>query len=465
MSNPFSYIFSCLFVLLAHGTMLFNVFYNGSYTDEHQIFVIGAAVIGLDIAYFFLMLFFRQHTYNVDFMLILILNMSNIFQSCFGVVEFDTRHYITTLAALAASRAGYHICRNHKWIQQQKLFIWIGIALLGGAIFAFTGSRSIWITFEKFSIQPSEFIKILLVLACATSIAEQQHKHTVLGFSIVWENVILFCLAAGICLLQWWCRDLGSIPTFMAIYAAGFLLRICYPKAKFSRKTLFIAAGAVLLAGLIALHFAPDYVRARVFVNIWDDTEGDGFQQSRALIAIAEGGWFGKGPGKGSLSGVFAHDSDIVFASVCEEWGLLIALMSVLMILILLSAPLFNPPRSYYHGTMAAGVCAAFTAQMALNIFGSCNLIPFTGVTIPFISTGGSSMAASGFMAGMLIAAQSPEFHKPGKKKKKSKSENTARSSTRKSSSSNGSLKSGKKSSSRSGTKKKAPSSGRRAAV
>ena len=59
MSNPFSYIFSCLFVLLAHGTMLFNVFYNGSYTDEHQVFVIGAAVIGLDIAYFFLMLFFR----------------------------------------------------------------------------------------------------------------------------------------------------------------------------------------------------------------------------------------------------------------------------------------------------------------------------------------------------------------------------------------------------------------------
>jgi len=460
MSNPFSYIFSCLFVLLAHGTMLFNVYYNGSYTDEHQVFVIGAAVIGLDIAYFFLMLFFRQHTYNVDFMLIFILNMSNIFQSCFGGVQFDQRHYITTLAALAACRVGYHLCRNHKWIQQQKLFIWIGIGILAAVIVAFTGSRSMWITFEKFSIQPSEFMKVLFVLACATSIAEQQKKHTVLGFSIVWENVILFCIAAGICLLQWWCRDLGSIPTFMAIYAAGFLLRICYPKAKFSRKTLFIAAGAVLLAGLVALHFAPDYVRARVFVNIWDDTEGDGFQQSRALIAIAEGGWFGKGPGKGDLSGIFAHDSDLVFASVCEEWGLLFALMSVLMILILLCAPLFNPPRSYYHGSMAAGVCAAFTTQMALNIFGSCNLIPFTGVTIPFISTGGSSMAVSGLMAGMLIAAQSPEFHKPGKKKtKKSKPDSTAR--PRQSSSSNTSS----KSSTRGKAKKKTSSSGRRAAA
>ena len=460
MSNPFSYIFSCLFVLLAHGTMLFNVYFNGSYTDENQVFVIAAAVIGLDIVYFFLMLFFRQHTYNVDFMLILILNMSNIFQSCFGAVEFDHRHYITSLAALLASRVGYHVCRNHKWIQKQKVFIWIGIGLLAAVIFAFTGSRSMWITFEKFSIQPSEFMKILLILACATSITEQQNKHTVLGFSIVWENVILFFIAAGICLLQWWCRDLGSIPTFMAIYAAGFLLRICYPKAKFSRKTLFIAAGAVLLAGLVALHFAPDYVRARVFVNIWDDTEGDGFQQSRALIAIAEGGWFGKGPGKGALSGVFAHDSDIVFASVCEEWGLLFALMSVLMILILLSAPLFNPPRSYYHGTMAAGVCAAFTAQMALNIFGSCNLIPFTGVTIPFISTGGSSMAVSGFMAGMLIAAQSPEFHKPGKKKT-TKSKPVSRTKT----AAGRGAKTASKSGTRSKTKKKPASSGRRAAV
>ena len=66
---------------------------------------------------------------------------------------------------------------------------------------------------------------------------------------------------------------------------------------------------------------------------------------------------------------------------------------------------------------MCAGICAAFTVQMALNIFGSCNMIPFTGVTLPFISMGGSSMVVSGFMAGMLVAAQSPVFRAPKRKK------------------------------------------------
>ena len=418
MSNPFAYIFSCLFVLSAHSAMLYNVFINGSYTDQSQVYILAAAVIGLDIVYFFAMLFFRQYAYNVDFMLLLILNISNIYQSCFGGVIFDWRHYITTVAALVACRFGFLLCRNHKWIQQQKKFVWSAIGIVMLANLTLTGSRSMWIELGSFSIQPSELLKPLLVLACATSVTEQQNKHKVLGLNIVWENVILFLIAGAICLLQWWCRDLGSIPTFMAIYAAGFLLRICYPKAKFSKKTLIIAAGVVLAAALIGIRFAPDYVHDRLFVNIWDDTSGNGYQQSRALISIADGGWFGKGPGKGMMNSVVAHESDLVFASISEEWGLLCALMTVLMILILLSAPLFNPPRSYYHGTLAAGVCAAFTVQMALNIFGSCNMIPFTGVTIPFISTGGSSMATCGFMVGMLIAAQSPEFHRTGKKKK-----------------------------------------------
>jgi cell division protein FtsW (lipid II flippase) len=85
----------------------------------------------------------------------------------------------------------------------------------------------------------------------------------------------------------------------------------------------------------------------------------------------------------------------------------------------MVALPLVNPPRSYFHGTMCAGICAAFSVQMALNIFGSCNMIPFTGVTLPFISEGGSSMMTSGFMIGMLAAAQSPVF-KADKPKKKS---------------------------------------------
>lgn len=421
-TNPFSYVFSCIFVLIAHSAMLLNVFINGSYDNVSNVILLAAAVILLDIAYFIVMLFFyKQKSYTIDFLLILVLNMSVIFQSCFGGVHFAFKHYITCIVALAACKAGYLLCRNHKWLQQQKHFFYIGIGVLMLVILTLTGSRSMWIDLGIITLQPSEFIKPLFVLACATSVAEQQKKHKLLFVNVVYENLILFGITAAICLLQWWCRDLGSLPTFVGIYACGFLLRICYPKAKLSKKT-FITAGVFLLtAAIVGLKFAPEYVQERLHADIWSDTHGNGYQQSQALIAIANGGWFGVGPGKGELCNVFAHENDIVFATVCEEWGLLYALMMIFAILILIAIPLINPPRSYFHATMAAGVCAAFTVQMALNIFGSCNMIPFTGVTIPFISSGGSSMMISGFMIGMLTAGQSPVIKNPSPKRKKTK--------------------------------------------
>lgn len=424
--NKCSYVFSAIFVLLAHAGMLLNVFLNGNYSDLADIIVLSGAVIGLDLVYFIIMPFFKQSTFTIDFLLLLVLNMSVIFQSCFGGVHLSVKHYITCITALIACRAGYLLCRNHKWLQMQKKYFYIGIGILMLVIVTLTGSRSMWIYLGPITLQPSEFIKPLFVLACATSIAEQQKKHKILCFHVVYENFALMGITAAICLLQWWCRDLGSLPTFIGIYACGFLLRICYPKAKFSKKKLIGAGIVLLVVAIIGMKFAPAYVQERLHADIWNDINGNGYQQSQALIGIANGGWFGKGPGYGFLHNVFAHENDIVFATISEEWGLLYALMMVLAILIIVMLPLINPPRSYFHATMAAGVCAAFTVQMALNIFGSCNMIPFTGVTIPFISSGGSSLMTSGFMTGMLVASQSPVF-KPPKPQKKISSFNLRR--------------------------------------
>ncbi|MBR4628125.1 MAG: FtsW/RodA/SpoVE family cell cycle protein [Ruminococcus sp.] len=393
--------------------MLANVFINGSYETVTQPIILTAAVMLLDVAYFIVMLFFRQTTYTVDFLLVLVLNMSVIFQSCFGGVHFSVKHYITAIVAIAACRGGYLLCRDYRWLQRKKKYFYIGIGICMLLILTLTGSRSMWISIGSSTIQPSEFMKPLFILACATSVTEQLNKKKVLIFNVVYENITLLGLMLAICLLQWWCRDLGSLPTFMGIYICGFLLRICYPKAKFSKKTFITAGIGLMIVALIAIKLAPDYVQERLHSDIWNDQDGSGYQQSQALIGIANGGWIGKGPGQGALCNVFAHDNDIVFATVCEEWGLLYALMMIFVLLIMMAVPLIVPPRSYYHATMAAGVCAAFTVQTALNIFGSCNMIPFTGVTIPFISSGGSSMLVSGFMAGMLIAAVSPSLKEP----------------------------------------------------
>lgn len=426
-ANPVAYIFSCIFVIFAHSAMLINIWFNGNFSETRDIAVLGAAVIILDIAFFVVILFFKQMSYVLDFLLILILNMSVIFQSCF-ICKFNIKHYITCIICLAASKCGYILCKNHKILQSNKKYIYGGIGLLLLLVLiVYFAKHDMWIRIGSFTLQPSEFIKPLFVLACATSIADQQKKHKILIFNVVYENIALFCIMAAICLVQVKSHDYGSLPTFISIYCVGFILRICYPKAKFSKKKLVAVIAIIVVFLLIGLKYAPEYVQHRLHVDIWSDKTGDGYQQSQALIAIANGGWFGVGPGRGYLSNIFAYDNDIVFATVSEEWGLLFSLMMVLTILIITAVPLINPTRSYYHATMSSCICAAFIVQMALNIFGSCNLIPFTGVTIPFISSGGSSLLVSGFMTGMLTAGQSPVFNEHrSKSKSKSKKQEEA---------------------------------------
>lgn len=421
------YVISAFFVLMAHISMLYSMFYNGNYDSPSKLIVLAMAVIGLDISYFIAMLFFKQTTYTIDFMLIFILNISLIFQSSFGGIQLSIKHLITCIASLVACRLGYILCRDHKWLQTKKKAFYIATGIIIVVILTLTGSRSMWIDLGFFTIQPSEFLKPAFILVCTTYVAEQQNKISVLNFNIVPENLICTGFIILICGLQWWCRDLGSLPTFVAIYLCGLCARLCYPKAKLSKKLIITGIALLGVLAIVAIILAPPYVKARLFVDIWSDSTGDGYQQSQALIAIANGGWFGKGAGNGDLHNIFAYETDLVFASICEEWGLFFALMVVSVILIMLACPLVNPPRSYFHATLATGVCSAFVVQMALNIFGSCNMIPFTGVTVPFISQGGSSMVTCGFMMGMLIAGQSPVFKNPVVKNNKKRKRVTAR--------------------------------------
>lgn len=427
--NGISYGKCTCVVLLTHMIMLTAILLRGSYDAPQDVTPLAAAVLGLDIIYSCaLRFFYKQMTYTLDFMLLLLLGISVIYQSCFGGVGFALKHYATCIVALVMCQIGFLLTRNHVWIQSKKKLLYIVLGALILSILLLTGSRSMWINIGPISIQPSEFMKPVFVLICATSIREQHEKKKILFFYVSKEMLILtgaFIIIVG---LQWWCRDLGSLPTFAAAYGCALVCRLCYPKAKFSKKTIIgiSAVGAVLVAA--ALKFAPGYVQDRLSVDIWNQMEGNGYQQCKALIAIAEGGLFGKGPGCGSLHKVFAFDTDIVFSTICEEWGFLVALLTILILMGMLLLPMINKPRSYFHTTMILGVVAVMIVQMGLNIFGSCNLIPFTGVTIPFISQGGSSMMTSGFLAGMLKAGQSPVFRKtePKPKQKKRKKRKAA---------------------------------------
>lgn len=415
MRNNLSYIGIMFLSLLSHLSLLTVVFVKGNYDNILNPIILSGAVIALDIIYFTYLKFVKQNTYTFDILLVTVLNISVIFQSCFGKVGFASKHYIFAVLALVLCNISYKFVQDYHFIEKHKYIFYgiIGVIIL--SILLLTGSRGMWIDLGFITIQPSEFLKPFFVLVFATSIMSLTKKHKIGFIHIVYDHWILVALTGVVILLQWWCRDLGSLPTFAAVAGCGLIMRMCYPKAKLSKKLIIgICAGCAALA-FIAFKFAPAYVQQRLHVDIWADQNGDGWQQCQALIAIAEGGWFGKGPGHGRLYKVPASDTDIIFSSISEEWGLLAALLAVFMILLLIITAVINTSRSYYHTTLSVGTAAVFIVQMALNVFGSCNLIPFTGVTLPFISQGGSSMLACGIMAGFLKAGQSMVYYVPQK--------------------------------------------------
>ncbi|MDD6824653.1 MAG: FtsW/RodA/SpoVE family cell cycle protein [Oscillospiraceae bacterium] len=405
-----NYFFVKLLIIITHVILLATVGLNGVYDNVSEVYMLSAVVLASDIFWYIVIGSFKQDTYTLDYLLVLIINVSLIFQSCFGGVHFNLKHFITLTAGMIAYHAGYLFTRNSFRAEKMRPYCYAGLGLLAMIILLFTGDRSMWIDFGSFTVQPSEFMKPLIVLVCASSLQSQQTKKQIGIFNVSPNNIAMILVSACVLILQWWCRDLGSIPTFAAVTGCAVINRIFYPKAKLSKKKIGVLAAGVLVLALIAIKLAPSYVKDRLYVDIWADQYGNGYQQCRALIGMAEGGWLGKGPGAGKLCNVFAYDTDIVFSSVAEEWGLLGAVLFVVLILLMLATTLINTPKCYYHGTVAVGVTAVFIVQMSLNIFGSCNLIPFTGVTLPFLSNGGTSMVTSGFLIGMLKASQCPVF-------------------------------------------------------
>lgn len=395
-----------LLTLAAHIAMLLAVLFTTGMSAEFM--KLACAVLAADFVGSIVLSLVQRQACTVDFVFLLTIGISTIYQSCFGGVEFAVKHYLFGLIAFVSCQLSYLLTRNPYRAEKCKPLWYMLFAALVLSIVLFTGSRGIWIDLGFITVQPSEFVKPVFILICATSIQTLLQKKTFCGIHFVPDHLGMLACTAVIVVLQWWCRDLGSLPTFLAIAAFGILLRMYYLREKWSMRLILIVGICCIAVGIVALQLAPAYVQDRLHVDIWSDMSGNGYQQVRALTAISEGGWFGKGAGNGTLHTVAAANTDIVFATISEEWGLFSALMTAVLVLFLPAAVLTVPPRSYYHAGLAVGVAAVFMVQMTLNIFGSCNLIPFTGVTIPLISQGGSSMLSAGIMAGFLKAAQAP---------------------------------------------------------
>ncbi len=281
-----------------------------------------------------------------------------------------------------------------RWVMAAAAIGLLGITLV-------IGSRKYgavnWISIGPMSFQPSEIAKICYIFAGSATLERLFRR----------RNLTLFIVLTGVCIgLLGIMSDFGTA----AIFFITFLV-IAYLRSGDWATLSLICGGAVFGAGII-VKFKP-YILSRFasWGHAWEAASTTGYQQTRTMSAAASGGLLGMGPGEGWLHKIPAADTDLVFGMLCEEWGLLIALLAVgsIITLALFSIRAARVGRSSFYTIAACAAGSLLVFQTCLNVFGSVDLLPLTGVTFPFVSNGGSAMMSAWGLLAFLKATDTRE--------------------------------------------------------
>ena len=250
-----------------------------------------------------------------------------------------------------------------------------------------------WIMIGSFSFQPSELVKLCFIYVGASTMDRIVTKRNLILF-IIYSAAVCGCLALM--------NDFGTALIFFVAFLVIAFLR------SGSFATVALACTATGFAGVLAVRFRPHILqRFATWGHAWDYALSGGYQQTRAMMCIASGGLLGLGAGNGWLKYVAASDTDLVFGFVCEEWGLILGIVMVAAIIIL-GVFVVRSARVGGSSFYTIGACAAVAIMMIqtiLNVFGTMDLLPLTGVTFPFVSNGGSSMLSSWGLIAFIKAA------------------------------------------------------------
>ena len=264
------------------------------------------------------------------------------------------------------------------------------ITLLFGK--TYYGARN-WLEIGPLSLQPSELTKVCFVFIGASTMDRLMKKRNLILF-IAYSVTLCACLALM--------NDFGTALVFFCAF-----LVIAYLRSG-SVGTVALAITAVVFAGVMALRIAPHALqRFETWRHIWDAPLDEGYQQTRALICMASGGFLGLGPGQGWMKNVFAADSDMVIATIGEEWGLVMVLFVLAAVagLAMFTVRSAAVARSSYYTIGSCTAVAIILVQVILNVLGTVDVLPLTGVTFPFLSNGGSSMICAWGLLAFIKAA------------------------------------------------------------
>ena len=276
--------------------------------------------------------------------------------------------------------------RNYAWIYCGIGLVLLVILLLGNQVFG----ANLTITIGEFSVQPAEFVKITFILFVASAFNESTEFRQIVKVSILAAIHMLLLVVA---------TDLGAALILFVVYL--LMLYIATQKTRY----VVCGMGAFAVASVLAYKlFNHVKVRVTVWLDPWSYIDTSGYQIAQALFAIGMGSWFGYGLTNGAPEKIPVAIKDFMFAAISEEFGIIFALALVLVCLnnLILIMNIASRCNTLFYRLVAIGIGVAYGFQVFLTVGGSIKLIPMTGVTLPFVSYGGSSILSSLVMFALI---------------------------------------------------------------
>jgi peptidoglycan glycosyltransferase len=322
------------------------------------------------------------------------------------------RQVLWLFVGIAAMIGTLILVRSIRKLGNYKYTIMLGgiiLLLLPAVIGTEVNGSKIWLTFAGYSFQPGEVAKVLIVLFLAAYLADNREMLSVGGRRVLGINfpdlrtltplLLMWAISLLVVVFE---RDLGSALLFFGIFL--IMLYVATGRA------IYVVGGAVLaILGITAAWLFLGHVQTRIaiWLDPWADEQNTGYQLAQALYSLADGELFGTGIGRGYPTLIPVVASDFIFVAIAEEMGLLGA-SGVLMLYVLFAVrglTIAARARSDVDAFTAVGLTAAISLQAFVIVGGVTQFIPLTGVTLPFMSQGGSSLLASFICVGLLLRA------------------------------------------------------------
>lgn len=371
-----------------------------------KLFVIYAGFIILEWGYFIIAsTFFGQNNFEIEIIGFLFsgIGLTNVATVDEG---YALKQVVAILLGLFVFIAMLVVLRRTDIVMKLRMPVAVaavGLLVANLALAQYTNGALNWITIGGISVQPSEFVKLAFIFVGAASLDKLQNARSLTKYLI-----FSFGCVGALFLM----KDFGTALIFFFTFIIIAFMR------SGDVRTIAIVCVAALLGALMIVYFKPHVAaRFRAYRHIWELINEEGMQQTRTLIYSASGGLFGLGIGKGELRNVVFASTDLAFGMICEEWGMIIAFTIVITyaFLLLYAIKVARNTRSAFYAIAACAAAGLILFQTSLNIFGVTDILPFTGVTLPFISRGGSSVISSWGMLAFIKSADIRTYPKLSK--------------------------------------------------